>query len=164
MSTLRRATGIYVTGTRRLLRITVTVVGDIEAEWSAGGSVEDYQLHVQTSTTEIVSYGSDDVKDAPWDTRRLIVGAINDPDGLLVDVNGAEAAADVVIWFLTEPIPPADLDPLTPASPKPRHPRLLSLLFRRSTPSPRTPGRRQRPIPRHLCWRFRRSTCPPPIP
>ena len=106
-------TRIFVTG-RSQLRMSATTGGDIEAEWSAGGALEDYQLHVQTSATEIVSYGRGDVDAAPSNFRRLIVGAVNDPDGLLDDVE-ALTSGDVVIWFLTEPIPPADvsIDPGT---------------------------------------------------
>ena len=62
----------------------------------------DYRLHVQTSATEIVSYGSGDVDASPSNTRRLIVGAVNDPDGLLDDIT-ALASGDCVIWFLTQP-------------------------------------------------------------
>ena len=107
-------TRIYLTG-RTQLRISVTVGGDIEAEWSAGGALEDYQLHVQTSATEIVSYGSGDVDAAPSNTRRLIVGAQNDPDGVLDDV-AALASGDCIIWFLTEQDPsatPVTVDPGT---------------------------------------------------
>ena len=106
-------TRIYLTG-RTQLRISVTTGGDIEAEWSAGGALEDHQLHVQTSATEVVSYGRGDIDDGPTNDRRLIVGARNDPDGLLDDV-AALTSGDVVIWFLTEPIPPADvsIDPGT---------------------------------------------------
>ena len=106
-------TRIFVTG-RSQLRMSATTGGDIEAEWSAGGALEDYQLHVQTSATEVVSYGRGDIDDGPTNNRRLIVGARNDPDGLLDDV-AALASGDVVIWFLTEPIPPADvsIDPGT---------------------------------------------------
>ena len=107
-------TRIYLTG-RTQLRISVPVGGDIEAEWTAGGALEDYQLHVQTSTTEIVSYGSGDVDAAPSNTRRLIVGAQNDPDGVLDDV-AALASGDCIIWFLTEPDPnatPVTVDPGT---------------------------------------------------
>ena len=42
-------TRIYVTGAIQL-RISVTTGGNIEAEWSAGGALENHQLHVQTST------------------------------------------------------------------------------------------------------------------
>ena len=55
-------TRIYVTGGLQF-RISATTGGDIEAEWSAGGALENYQLHVQTSfdASSVVSYGSGDV-------------------------------------------------------------------------------------------------------
>ena len=98
-------TRIYVTGVLQL-RISVTTGGDIEAEWSAGGALENHQLHVQTSLDEssVVSYGSGDIDGSPSNNRRLIVGADDDPEGLLDDIR-ALAGGDLVIWFLTEPEP-----------------------------------------------------------
>ena len=66
------------------------------------GALEDYQLHIQTSATAVLSYGSGDVDTVRSTSARLLVGSEGDPDGLLDNVS-ALASGDRAIWFLTEP-------------------------------------------------------------
>ena len=97
------ATRIYLTG-RTQLRISDSGSGDIEAIFSAGGSQEDYQIHIQTSfdASSVVSLGSDDIDATRSTAARIILGADTDPDGVLDDVD-ALASGDRVLFFLTEP-------------------------------------------------------------
>ena len=54
-----------------------------------GGALENYRLHVQTSRTDVVSYGSGDVKEAPSNDRRLIVGESEGPGRAAGRLGGA---------------------------------------------------------------------------
>ena len=95
------ATRIYVTPNPQL-RISEDGAGNIETIFSAGGAQEDYQFHIQTSPTDVLSYGSGDIHSGRSTGARLLVGADGDPDGLLDDI-AAIANGDRVIWFLSEP-------------------------------------------------------------
>ena len=94
-------TRIYVTPNPQL-RISTANAGDIEAEWVSGGALENYQIHIQTSLTAVLSYDSDDVDTTRSTSARLLVGANEDPSGLLDDI-AALSSGDRIIWFLTEP-------------------------------------------------------------
>ena len=95
-------TRIYVTGNPQL-RISQDGLGNIETTFASGGSQEDYQIHVQTSPTDVLIYGSDDIHAGRSTNARLLLGTNGDPDGLLTPVSGL-ASGDRVIWFLTEPL------------------------------------------------------------
>ena len=95
------ATRIYVTPNPQL-RISEDGAGDIEAIFAAGGAQADYQFHIQTSPTDVLSYGSSDIDATRSTGARLLIGTNNDPLGLL-DPISALASGDRVIWFLTEP-------------------------------------------------------------
>ena len=94
-------TRIYLTGNPQL-RISQDGLGDIEATFAAGGAQEDYEIHVQTSATDVVTFGSDDIDSVRSTSARLLFGAEGDPDGVLDDL-AALAAGDRALWFLTEP-------------------------------------------------------------
>ena len=95
------ATRIYVTPNPQL-RISEDGAGDIEAIFAAGGAQADYQFHIQTSPTDVLSYGSSDIDATRSTGARVLLGTNNDPLGLL-DPIIALASGDRVIWFLTEP-------------------------------------------------------------
>ena len=97
------ATRIYVTPNPQL-RVSEDGAGNIEAIFSAGGSQDDYQIHVQTSTTDVLTYDSDDIDAGRSTGARILLGTNNDPDGLLSDVE-ALVGGNRIIWFLTEPVP-----------------------------------------------------------
>ena len=88
------ATRIYVTGNPQL-RISEDGTGDIEAIFSAGGSQEDYQVHVQTSLTDVLTYDSDDIDAGRSTEARILIGTNNDPQDLLAPVS-ALASGDRV--------------------------------------------------------------------
>ena len=94
------ATRIYVTPNPQL-RISEDGAGDIEAIFAAGGAQADYQFHIQTSPTDVLSYGSGDIDATRSTGARVLLGTNNDPLGLL-DPIIALASGDRVIWFLSE--------------------------------------------------------------
>ena len=95
------ATRIYVTANPQL-RISEDGSGNIEAIFSAGGSQEDYQFHIQTSITDVLTYDSDDIDTGRSTGARILLGTNNDPQDLLAPVS-ALSSGDRVIFFLTMP-------------------------------------------------------------
>ena len=97
------ATRIYMTGNSQL-RISDSGTGDIEALYSTGGALAEYQIHVQTSfeSDSLVSFDRDDIDATRSTAARLILGASGDPDDILDGVS-ALASGDRVLFFLTEP-------------------------------------------------------------
>ena len=93
-------TRIYVTGNPQL-RISQDGVGNIETTFVSGGAQETYQIHVQTSLTDVLSYGSTDVDATRSTNARLLLGANADPQDLLAPIS-ALASGDRAIWFLTD--------------------------------------------------------------
>ena len=93
-------TRIYLTG-RTQLRISEDGLGNPETTFAAGGAQENFQVHVQTSPTAVVSLGRDDIDAVRSTETRLLLGADLDPDGVFSDV-AALAAGDRVIWFITD--------------------------------------------------------------
>ena len=102
------ATRIFVTANPQL-RISEDGAGNIETIFSTGGAQENYRFHVQTSLTDVLTYGSGDIHAGRSTGARLLLGADGDPDGLLgvitpvARVGGQLASGDRLIWFLTEP-------------------------------------------------------------
>ena len=101
-------TRIYVTGNPQL-RISQDGLGNIETTFAAGGAQEDYEIHVQTSPTDVLTYDSSDIHATRSTNARLLLGANGDPQGLLAPVS-ALAGGDRVLWFLTEPQTVANAD------------------------------------------------------
>ena len=101
------ATRIYVTGNDQL-RVSDSGTGDIGTLYSSGGDLEDYQVHVQTSHDDVVSFGSDDIDAGRTTAARLILGERLDPNGVLDDVS-ALVGGNRVLWFVTDDVPPAPL-------------------------------------------------------
>ena len=93
-------TRIYVTGNPQL-RISSDGLGNIESFFEAGGAQEDYQVHIQTSKTAVVTYSRSDIDAAKSTGLRLLLGASGDPQGLLVPVAALESP-DRVLFFLTQ--------------------------------------------------------------
>ena len=96
------ASRIYLTGLTQL-RLSNSGTGDIQTLYTSG-ELSDYQVHIQTAldASSVVSFGSDDIDQVRSRPARLLLGAVNDPDGVLDDVD-ALASGDNVLFFLTEP-------------------------------------------------------------
>ena len=96
-------TRVYVTG-RSHLRVSQDGTGDAQASWSTGGSLANYQIHVQTAfdADSQVGFGSADIDAVRSRPARLIFGVDLDPDGVLDDV-AALSSGDRVLVFLTRP-------------------------------------------------------------
>ena len=94
---------IYVTGNPQL-RITNGGAGDIEAIFAADGAQEDYQIHVQTSATDVLAYDRMDIDRVRSTPARILLGTNNDPQDLLAPIS-ALSDGDRVIFFLSEPTP-----------------------------------------------------------
>ena len=106
---------IYVTG-RSQLRISNDGLGNIETVFGSGGAQEDYQIHIQTSQDNIVSYDRDDIDGDKSTNGRLLIGPEGDPGGLLDNVE-ALSSGDRVLFFLTEPEAPTPVAHTATASP-----------------------------------------------
>ena len=96
---------IFVTGISQL-RISDSGPGDVEALYSSGGALEDYQVHLQTGpdASSVVTFGIDDIDSVRSTNHRLIYGALYDFGGLL---NAFKALSDGDQWifFATKPPP-----------------------------------------------------------
>ena len=95
-------TRIYLTG-RTQLRISEDGLGNPETTFATGGAQENFQVHVQTSPTAVVSLGRDDIDATRSTETRLLLGADLDPDGVFSDVD-ALADGDRVLWFITDEV------------------------------------------------------------
>ena len=96
---------IFVTGISQL-RISDSGPGDVEALYSSGGALEDYQVHLQTGpdAASVVTFGLGDIDSVRSTNHRLIYGALYDFGGSL---NAFKALSDGDRWifFATKPPP-----------------------------------------------------------
>ena len=96
---------IFVTGISQL-RISDSGPGDVEALYSSGGALEDYQVHLQTGpdASSVVTFGIDDIDSVRSTTHRLIYGSLYDFGGSL---NAFKTLSDGDRWifFATKPPP-----------------------------------------------------------
>ena len=80
-------------------RISDNGTGDIEAIFSAGGALEDYQVHIQPSFTDVVSLARDAINATPSTAARILWDMPDAEEDLL----NAIADGDRWLFFLTQP-------------------------------------------------------------
>ena len=82
-------------------RISDNGTGDIEAIFSAGGALEDYQVHIQPSFTDVVSLARDAINATPSTAARILWDMPDAEEDLL----NAIADGDRWLFFLTDVAP-----------------------------------------------------------
>ena len=80
-------------------RISDNGAGNIEAIFSAGGALEDYQVHIQPSFTDVVSLARDAINATPSTAARILWDMPDAEEALL----NAIGDGDRWIFFLTQP-------------------------------------------------------------